>query len=206
MFNREISPYLEIISKLRQPVFISPSVSNFKNGCTLSFWSFTLMLLILTMAPAGRSWAQAVPEIGGTVEALLGDRVVNFPSLRSDYQVEIEGDLVTVTLIQIFANPSEQPVNATYLFPLPTKAAVYKMEMEVGDERINARIQRAEEAQAAYDKAKQEGRAAALLTEHRPNMFTQEIANLMPGLPVKVTISYVHVATRVDGHYELVVP
>jgi Ca-activated chloride channel family protein len=63
------------------------------------------------------------------------------------------------------------------------------MTMEVGDERVQAKIQRIEEARATFQKAQSEGRSAALLTQHRPNMFTQDIANLMPGLPIKVTLN-----------------
>lgn len=165
-----------------------------------------IAVLALTFLLVGRAGAEEPPVMGGTVEARIGGQVINFPTLRSDYQAEVEGDLVTVTLTQTFANPSNRALNATYLFPLPTKAAVFKMEMEVGDERVSARIQRVEEARVTYEKAKSEGKAAALLTQKRPNMFTQEIANLMPGLPVKVTLSYVQVADRVDGRYELVMP
>lgn len=173
-----------------------------KQTCHQFIW----IIAALALLGLGRAWAEEGPVMGGTVEARIGDRTVNFPSLRSDYQAEVEGDLVTVTVTQTFANPSDQALNATYLFPLPTTAAVFKMEMEVGEERVEARIQRVEEARASYEKARDEGRAAALLTQKRPNMFTQEIANLMPGLPVKVTLSYVQVANRVDGRYELVMP
>jgi Ca-activated chloride channel family protein len=37
-------------------------------------------------------------------------------------------------------------------------------------------------------------------------MFTQDIANLMPGLPIKVTLTYAQTVPRVDGAYELVIP
>ena len=57
-----------------------------------------------------------------------------------------------------------------------------------------------------YENAKRRGKAAALLNQHRPNMFTQELANLMPGKPVKVTLKYAMAVPRIDGAYELVVP
>ena len=56
------------------------------------------------------------------------------------------------------------------------------------------------------NKAKKRGKAASLLVQHRPNMFTQHIANLMPGLPVKVTLTYDQTVPRVDDSYELVIP
>lgn len=169
---------------------------------TVRNWALMMgfMLACLFLASA----LEASEKLGGTVEAVIGDKTIHLPTLRTDYKAVVEGDLVTVTVSQLFANPSTIPLNATYLFPLPTQAAVYSMEMEVGDEIIKAQIKKVEEARAVYEAAKSQGKAAALLTQHRPNMYTQKIANLMPGLPVKVTMSYVQVAPRVDGHYELV--
>ncbi len=80
------------------------------------------------------------------------------------------------------------------------------MRMEVGDEIIEAVIQEKAQAQKTFEAAKTEGKAASLLQQHRPNMFTQQIANLMPDLPVTVTLSYSQVVPRIDGAYELVVP
>jgi len=91
-----------------------------------------------------------------------------------------------VHVTQSFANPSETPLEAEYLFPLNQHAAVFAMEMRVGGEIIDAQIQEKKKAEATYQAAKEEGKAAAILTQHRPNMFTQRIANLMPGLPVTV--------------------
>lgn len=148
----------------------------------------------------------SLAELGGTIEATDNGKIINFPLLKSDYSAKIEGDLVTVTLKQTFENPSDKPLNATYLFPLNENAAVQRMVMEVGDERITAKIQRIEEAKATFEQAKQQGKAASLLTQHRPNMFTQDIANLMPNLPVQVTLTYSHSLPKVDGQYELVLP
>lgn len=163
-----------------------------------------LFLSLIWGAAAGPGLAETT--LGGTVEAEINGRALNFPTLKSDYQATVEGDLATVTVVQTFANPAQEPLNAVYLFPLPTGAAVYEMVMEVGDERIVAQIKRVEEARREYEAAKAEGKAAGLLSQKRPNMFTQEIANLRPGQPVKVTISYVETARRVDGFYELAMP
>jgi Ca-activated chloride channel family protein len=145
-------------------------------------------------------------KLGGQVRATLDGRSIAFPLLKSEIDVDIQGDLATVTVIQTFTNPADRPLNATYLFPLNRKAAVFAMQMEVGDERVIAKIKRREEAKAEFEKAKTLGKVAALLSQHRPNMFTQEIANLMPGQPVRVTLQYVQTVPRVDGAYELVVP
>src|SRR5262245_28832304 len=164
--------------------------------------------LILALAP-GRARATALPDdkgLAGRITAEAGGKAIHFPSLKTDVVADIQGDLATVTVMQTFVNPTATPLNAKYLFPLHKDAAVFAMTMEVGEEIVQARIREREEARQTFEQGKREGKAAALLEQHRPNMFTQEIANLMPGDPIKVTLKYTQTVPRIDGGYELVVP
>jgi Ca-activated chloride channel homolog len=164
--------------------------------------------LALVLVP-GRAGA-AVPAddqgLAGRITAEAGGRTVHFPSLKTDVAADIQGDLATVTVTQTFVNPTATPLNAKYLFPLHKDAAVFAMTMEVGEEIVQAKIREREEARQTFEQGKREGKAAALLEQHRPNMFTQEIANLMPGDRIKVTLKYTQTVTRIDGGYQLVVP
>src|SRR5581483_7056872 len=54
--------------------------------------------------------------------------------------------------------------------------------------------------------AKQQGYAASLLTQERPNVFTQSVANIEPGKEIDVHITYFHRLEYVDGWYEYVFP
>lgn len=155
--------------------------------------------------------ASALPEseldrLGGRIEASIGGATYLLPSLSTDIDANVQGDLVTVTVKQRFDNPFDRPMHATYLFPLNKDAAVFEMVLEVADERIRAQIDRVEKAKQTFDAAKSKGKSAALLTQQRPNMFTQSIANLAPGVPVDVTLRYVHTVAKVDGEYELALP
>jgi len=164
---------------------------------------FLLFVAALVLVPAAFA---AEGELGGRLEVQHGGETVVLPVLKTDIEADIQGDLATVTVTQTFANPSDEPMHARYLFPLDHAAAVFEMVMEVGAERIRAQIQEVKQAERAFAKAKSEGRAAALLKEHRPNMFTQDIANLMPGLPITTRLRYVQAVPKVDGEYQLVVP
>ena len=146
----------------------------------------TVMLLACALADARARAIDA--EEAGQVIAMVGDRRVGLPLLKSDYRIAVEGTMATVTLKQTFLNTTGVPLNATYLFPLNQKAAVYAMTMEVGDVIVRAVIQRKEDAMKTFEKAKAERKSAAHLEQRRPNMFTQNIANLMPDLPVTVTL------------------
>lgn len=171
----------------------------------------TIALLVVTPVVAAlfltkASAQSAAPERGGDLQTTINGAVVSLPLQRSDFSVNVQGDLAEVTVVQTFENPTSQALNATYLFPLSEDATVHAMTMQVGKETITAQIREKEKARQEYDKARVEGRAAALLTQHRPNMFTQEVANLMPGMPVKVTLTYAQAVPRVDAAYELVLP
>jgi Ca-activated chloride channel family protein len=163
------------------------------------FLGFVAMLFLLPPA-----FADGGP--GGALEAQLDGQTIALPVLKTEIDADVQGDVATVTVRQTFANPSDRPMHAKYLFPLNHGAAVFEMVMEVGSERIRAQIQEVRKAEQTFAKAKSQGKAAALLKEHRPNMFTQDIANLMPGVPIATTLRYVQTVPRVDGDYELVVP
>ncbi|MEM8793455.1 MAG: VIT and VWA domain-containing protein [Pseudomonadota bacterium] len=160
----------------------------------------------LILFPLAAFASPAPDEVAGRVIAELNGRRIELPLLDSRLSVNIEGDVATVEVIQTFSNPSPEPLEAEYLFPLNQRAAVYGMEFRVGSEVIEAVIREKHKAEAEFETAKQEGKAAALLTQHRPNMFTQRIANLMPGRPVEVRLRYVQAVPKIDGRYELVIP
>jgi Ca-activated chloride channel family protein len=145
-------------------------------------------------------------DLAGSVVARVGGKELHLPLLKADYTVRIDGDAAHVKLTQTFLNPTRTPLHATYLFPLNQKAAVHAMRMDLDGESVVAKIRKKDEARETFEKAKAEGKAAALLTQHRPNMFTQDIAHLMPGRPVRITLEYVQHVPKIDGTYELVVP
>jgi Ca-activated chloride channel family protein len=147
------------------------------------------------------------PEnLSGSIVATVDGKDIQLPLLTADYAVSIDGDAAHVEVTQTFLNPTDRPLHATYLFPLHGKAAIHAMRMDLDGETVIARIRKKADAESLYEKAKEEGKAAALLTQHRPNMLTQEIAHLMPGRPVRITLQYVQNVPKIDGAYELVVP
>lgn len=172
----------------------------------LSAIKVSLILLSLLFSPYLHANEHTDKEKSGIIEAEHEGKKIEFPLLKSHYHVDIQGDLATIELKQVFKNPSKVPLNATYLFPINKDAAVYAMQMHVGDEIVTAKIKRIEEAKKIFKKAKEAGKAASMLEQHRPNMFTQKLANLMPDLPITVTLKYTQAIERKNRQYELVLP
>src|SRR6476659_10733523 len=128
------------------------------------------------------------------------------PLKHTDVKVEISEFLSRVNVKQEFENPFKEKIEAVYVFPLPANAAVDDMTMVVGDRTVRGKILRREEAQAVYDAAKAGGQVAGLLDQERPNIFTQSVANILPGEKVKITISYVETLKYEAGSYEFSFP
>src|SRR6476620_4159110 len=128
------------------------------------------------------------------------------PLKHTDVKAEITGFLSRVTLTQEFENPFKEKIEAVYVFPLPQNAAVDDMTMLVGDRTVRGKILRREEAEAVYEAAKTNGQTASLLNQERPNIFTQSVANILPGEQIKITISYVETLKYEAGAYEFVFP
>ena len=129
------------------------------------------------------------------------------PLKHTDVKAEISGFLARVTVTQDFENPFKEKIEAIYTFPLPAAAAVDDMTMRVGERAVvRGRILRREQAQQVYQAARDAGQVASLLDQERPNVFTQSIANILPGERVTVTISYVETLKYEDGSYEFSFP
>src|SRR5213075_3134961 len=71
---------------------------------------------------------------------------------------------------------------------------------------VRGKILRREEAEAVYEAAKNNGQRASLLNQERPNIFTQSVANILPGEQIKITISYVETLKYENGTHEFVFP
>jgi Ca-activated chloride channel homolog len=128
------------------------------------------------------------------------------PLKHTEVKADVSGFLARVTVTQEFENNFKEKIEAVYTFPLPQNAAVDEMTMVVGDRTVRGKILRREEAEAVYEAAKNNGQRASLLNQERPNIFTQSVANILPGEKIKVTISYVETLNYEDGAYEFVFP
>ncbi|MCP4592435.1 MAG: VWA domain-containing protein, partial [bacterium] len=114
--------------------------------------------------------------------------------------------IATVEVTQQYHNPYDGKIEAVYVFPLPQNAAVNEFVMTVGERRIRGIIRERKEAERVYNEAKRQGYVASLLTQERPNVFTQSVANIEPGKNIDINIKYFNTLAYADGWYEFVFP
>jgi Ca-activated chloride channel family protein len=182
--------------------------------------SFFLKLLLVSTASVTAAFGlSALRWSGGVVSAQSGItpgalQVIDpngkpkalCPLKHTDVKAQISGFISRVVVTQEFENPFKEKIEAVYTFPLPQNAAVDDMTMLVGNRTVRGKILRREEAQAVYEAAKSNGQTASLLDQERPNIFTQSVANILPGEQIKITISYVETLKYDEGSYEFVFP
>jgi len=132
--------------------------------------------------------------------------IEHFPLKSTDVEVNVTGVIAEVTVKQRYANMGSQVINGKYIFPGSTRAAVHGMKMIIGERVIQARIKEKEEARSTFEKARRQGKNAALLEQKRPNVFSMEVANIMPGDTLEVELSYTELLIPDDGTYAFVYP
>jgi Ca-activated chloride channel homolog len=133
-------------------------------------------------------------------------RVDQLPLKSTNVDIAVSGVIADVRVKQLYTNEGARPINATYVFPASTRAAVYSMRMKIGDEIIYAKIKEREQAKQEFEKAKKEGKSASLLEEDRPNVFSMSLANIMPQDQIEIELRYTELLIPTDGVYEVVYP
>jgi len=146
-----------------------------------------------------------VPGAGALMARVTdGEKIstVPVPLKHTDVKASIAGYVASVEVTQQFHNPFNSKIEAVYVFPLPHNAAINEFVMTIGERKIRGIIRERVEAEKIYQAARQQGYAASLLTQERPNIFTQAVANIEPGKQIDISIRYFHTLAYVDGWYE----
>ena len=147
------------------------------------------------IAPLEDEYA-ADPEAGlGTLTTSRG----NLPLDAVDVRAAIAGTSAQVELAQEFRNPFDVPLEATYIFPLPDRAAVTAMRMECAGHVVEGVLKERARAREDYDQAIAEGRRAGIAEEDRPDVFTMRVGNIVPGERVTVRLVLAQPLPYADG-------
>lgn len=128
------------------------------------------------------------------------------PLKKTHVDVRIMGVIADVKVTQEYRNEGKAPLEARYVFPGSTRAAVYAMNVRLGKRLLTAKIKEKQQAKVEYEQAKREGKTAALLEQQRPNVFQMNVANILPGDDVRVEMHYTELMVPTEGRYQFVFP
>ncbi|HEY3355602.1 MAG TPA: VIT domain-containing protein [Polyangia bacterium] len=169
-----------------------------------------LVALALGLAGPGRAAREeAGPVVSnhGHMQVLTdGAGTAVLPLRHTAVRAQVVGVIAAVEVTQQFQNPFTRPIEAVYVFPLPHRAAIHALTMQVGARVITAEVKEREAARKTYERAKRQGRTASLLEQERPNVFTQSVANIMPGEEIRVSLRYVEELVPEEGEYQFEFP
>lgn len=129
-----------------------------------------------------------------------------FPLKKTDVTAVIEGVVADIHVVQTYTNAGTNPLNARYVFPASTQVTIHGMQMQIGNQVVTATIKEKEEAKQEFETAKSEGKSASMLSEERPNVFTMDVANIMPGDEVHIDLHYSELIASTEGTYQFVFP
>jgi len=132
--------------------------------------------------------------------------VDQLPLKSTSANVKVAGVIADVIVTQTYKNEGKKPLEAIYIFPASTRAAVYGMKVTIGKRTIIAKIEERGEARRQYEQAKQDGKTASLLEQHKPNVFQMNVANILPEDVIQVELKYTELLIPSDGIYEFIYP
>lgn len=178
------------------------------------YLGFTLAFVALAVLASARKPHNDAPSASNPDKSLApyfhlpnGDATIDRLPLKStSADVNIAGIIADVTISQVYVNEGSRSIEALYVFPASTHAAVYAMRMKIGDRVIEAQIKEKKAARQEYEAAKAAGQSASLLEQKRPNVFEMNVANILPGDRIEVQLQYTETLIPEEGIYEFVYP
>lgn len=128
------------------------------------------------------------------------------PLVALAVEARVTGLDAATELRQSFVNHTGAAIEATYIFPLPDRAAVHRFRMTVGERVVEGVIDERGRARDTYDQAIAAGQRAAIAEEDRPGVFTLRVGNLMPGDRADITLALVGPLPVEDGEVTFAFP
>lgn len=167
-----------------------------------------LLLTMLAIRPGFASTSTLSPADmqAGSLLMRMSEGYVTAALLNTDVNINVNGLVARVSVMQEFKNEGAEWVEGIYVFPLPDAAAVDQMRLYIGDRLIEGEIREKQQARKEYEQAKLAGKKTSLVEQQRANLFTTSVANIAPGETVIVEIEYLEDIRYDDGTFSLRFP
>ncbi|KAK3558298.1 hypothetical protein QTP86_014684 [Hemibagrus guttatus] len=123
--------------------------------------------------------------------------------------LQVQGHVATVTSTLKYINEEDNPLEAVFVFPMPSGAALCQFSAKIADQEIVAEVQEKEEAREQYDDALSSGEQAFLLEESEESMdvFRLSVGSLPPRQSATVTFIYIiELSVQADHSLQFCLP
>ncbi len=121
-------------------------------------------------------------------------------------QGRLDGLVFTLEVEQRYQNPLPDSVEAVYTFPLPSRAVLLALELEVGGQKLAAVATAKAEAKRRYEAAIDNGDTTVLLEHNGHGLYTVSLGHLRAGEAATIRYRYVELLDAFEGFVRLAVP
>jgi len=142
--------------------------------------------------------ALAVPALLGMFGIVLADGILiptlpdapNFAIRYHHVTVSIQGQIATTEIDQVFENRSNREQEATYVFPLPSGAAVREFDIYERGEKIKGRLLDRDDARRIYEDIVRKRRDPGLLEYVGKDMYQASVFPIPAGGEKRLQLKY----------------
>lgn len=168
---------------------------------TLAYLASVVLLLVLARTVQATVPSPQQADVVRSELIMIGadkDKLFRAPLQSTEVEIFVSGPVVRARVRQTYYNPFDEWMEGIYVYPLPEKSAVDRLTMVIGERKIQGVIKEKETARRTYERARQAGQRASLVSQERPNIFTTEVANIGPKEKIVIEIEYQEVL-KFDG-------
>ena len=197
---------------LLKTVWLSQMINKWHLCDRLAGLTLVIIFILSISVPLRAEYSPKQPSINlddvesGQLLMRSGNKLSSAILLSTDIKIAVAGSTSRTIVSQRFINTSETWAEGVYVFPIGENAAVDTLKLRIGEKFIEGIIKEKFEAKVIYEEAKAEGKKASLIEQQKPNLFTNNIANIGPGEVVVVQIEFQSKLISKDGTWELRVP
>ncbi|XP_053541503.1 von Willebrand factor A domain-containing protein 5A isoform X2 [Ictalurus punctatus] len=140
---------------------------------------------------------------------LLTNQNVPVPLKHIEVDLQVQGHVATVTSTLQYINEEVHPLEAVFVFPMPSGAALCHFRAKIADQEIVAEVQEKQEAREQYDDAVSSGQQAFLLeeSEESVDVFKMSVGSLPPGQSAAVIFIYItELSVQADHSLQFCLP
>ncbi len=121
-------------------------------------------------------------------------------------KVQIDQQVATTSVDQVFYNPNAYPVEGMYVFPLPADAVVRKFVLWVDGEPVTGKVLDAKDAREYYERVVQQSRDPALLEYIGRGAVQARIFPIPPKGERRILLEYQQALTAENGLVRYIYP
>lgn len=118
----------------------------------------------------------------------------------------LTGLLFELTVEQVFKNTGKKNIEAVYTFPVPQRAVLLGLDLEIGKRKLSGVAVRRQDASEDYEEALDEGNTAALLEQAGDGLYTLSLGNLRTRQRAVVRYRYAELLDRHEDSIRLCIP